>query len=236
MIIKTGRIERELAVFGDPFELGVLVRGVIDQLQYSPETGELTLTDNKTRRSKSMPSLEQMKGTHLQLMLYKYVLDHMCLGTTKPELLYKHLHLDPDAVLTQGPVEYVHSCGLTSLFSDMSASNSSGMSGLKFGTVVDRTLQHIAGLGLPLVGSLMVQYEHQGSGEVLGVVPINYDEQWMKAEVEKSLEFWDGTRPPRGVDIEEAALKCGHCQFRDICVWRLQRELDTSPAAKLASP
>ena len=31
--IMSGGLEREIAVFGDPFEMGILISGVIDQLQ-----------------------------------------------------------------------------------------------------------------------------------------------------------------------------------------------------------
>ena len=236
--IKAGGLEREFSVFGDPFDLGVLVRGVIDQLQYSPESGELVLLDNKTRRLKSMPSPQQKRGTSLQLMLYKYLLDRMCLGFAKSDLLYKHLHLDQDTVLTKAPLEFIQQCGLSSLFSNVSSSPSpskspsGALTRLKFGAVADCILSLIANLGLPLVSSLMVQYEHQASGETLGVDTVEYDEQWMRAEVEKSLEFWAGEREAHGVDIEEA-WKCDSCQFKDICVWRLKRELENSPAAKL---
>jgi exonuclease V len=83
-----------------------------------------------------------------------------------------------------------------------------------------------------MVGSLMVQYEHQESGETLGVDQVEYDENWAKAEMRKSLGFWSGERAARGVDIEDA-WKCESCQFRDICVWRLRQKLEASPAAKL---
>ena len=235
-IIKTGKIERELSVFGDPFDQGILVRGVIDQLQYIPENGELILMDNKTRKTKRLPGTEQKRGIRLQLMLYKHMLDNMCLGITKSELLCKHLRLDRDADLTTGPLDYIHNCGLGSLFRGTGGVSNSGCSPtstpLKFGVLADCILQHIAGLGLPMVGSLMVQYEHQESGETLGVDQVEYDENWAKAEVRKGLGFWSGERAARGVDIEDA-WKCETCQFRDICVWRLRQKLEASPAAKL---
>lgn len=238
--IKAGKIEREISVFGDPCDQGILVRGVIDQLQFSPENNELILTDNKTRRTKSIPGPKQKMGTRLQLMLYKYLLDYMLLGITKSTLLYDHLDLNQDAFLTSGPLDFIQSCGLGALFwdtkPDTSNSGSLGLPQLKFGTVVNSIMTHIAGLNLPLVESLMVQYEHQETGEVLGVDSVEYDEQWMKARVEDSLEFWRGERVARGVAIEDAAWKCGSCQFREICVWRLNQELENSPAAKLPPP
>lgn len=308
-VIKTGSLEREVSVFGDPFESGVLVRGIIDQLQYYPENDELILTDNKTRRAKSLPPPEQKLGTTFQLMLYKYLLDHMCLGFTKGELLYRHLNLDRDACLTQGALRYIIGSGLSGLFSDnlrnkgvgkglrspqsgftVSSSTQNGessnlqqgssssqpprcnstqdkvskaststeqgshcsqqgitgglsssqqgvfLTGLMFGTVVDTILEHIAGLALPPVGPLIVNYEHQESGETLHVDTVEYDEGWMMGELRKRLEFWEGSRPAVGVDMESASWKCGSCQFKDICTWRLKKKLEASPAAKLLSP
>lgn len=232
--IKAGKVEREVFVFGDPFNQGVLVRGVIDQLQFSPGSNELILTDNKTRKTKSMPGLEQRRGTGLQLMLYKYLLDYMCLGITKSSLLYEHLHLNQDTSLSRGPLDYIRDCGLGSMFCDASNGDSyPELTQLKFGTLAKCIMTHITGLSLPLVGALLVQYEHQVTEEVLGVDNVEYDEQWMKAQVASSLEFWAGDRAARGADMEDASWKCGSCQFRDICVWQLKQELENSPAAKL---
>ena len=231
--VQAGGLEREISVFGDPFELGVLVRGVIDQLQFSLESGELVLLDYKTRQSRSLPSVAQKKGNALQLMLYKCLLDSTTCGVTKTELLSKHLHLNRDAVLTSGPVDYIRLCGLYSAFSsnDSSGNSSSEETQLTFGRVANIVSSLVVGLGLPLVSSLMVQYEHQGSGEVLGVDSVEYDEVWMRRELEKNLEFWSGERAARGVEVEDA-WKCQSCQFKEICVWNLRRRLESSPAAR----
>ena len=53
----------------------------------------------------------------------------------------------------------------------------------------------------------MVQYEHQATGEVIGVETVEYDERWMRAELDICFSFWLGRRPARGVDIE-ATWKC----------------------------
>ncbi|CAI8035452.1 Exonuclease V [Geodia barretti] len=206
-VVKTGGMEREVSVFGDPFESGVLVRGIIDQLQYFPEAGELILTDNKTRRAKSLPPTEQKKGTRFQLMLYKYLLDRMCLGLTKGELLYRHLNLERESCLTQGALNHIISCGLSGLFSDelgVAGGLTSSQQGFTEGSSIS---QQGIGLGLPLVGVLMVHYEHQGSGESLGMDTVEYDEQWMMGELKNRLGYWEGSRPAQGVDIE-SAWKC----------------------------
>lgn len=223
--VKSRGLEREIAVFGDPFGMGILIKGIIDQLQYSPETGELILLDYKTRRSNSLPSPEQKRGHFLQLMLYKCMLDLLLCGATPMNLLSQHANLVFDVPLTSGPIKHIQQCGLQSLL--IGDKNQKVL----FGEVAEGISKLIAGLGLPLVSTLVVQYEYQASGEVLGTEAVEYDENWMKLELETCFSFWMGRRPARGVDIEES-WKCDSCQFRDICVWRMQKELEKSPVAK----
>ena len=98
---------------------------------------------------------------------------------------------------------------------------------------VEHILREITQLELPLVGSLMVHYEHQSSGESLGVDTVEYDESKMVTELERALEYWEGRRPANGVD-SESLWKCTSCQFKDICTWRLTKQLESSPAAKIS--
>ena len=232
---EAGGLEREIAVFGDPFGLGVLIRGIIDQLQYSPESRELTLLDYKTRQSKSLPGEAQKKGNALQLMLYKYLLDQLTCGATPMELLSQHANLKFDTVLSTGPVEYIKQHGLWGLLtsSNHEQDKTSPEDGdITFGRVVECVSRLIAGLDLPLVGTLLVQYEFQGTGEVIGVETVEYDEAWMKSQLENCLGFWMGKRQAKGVDIEDS-WKCNFCQFHDVCVWRMRKQLECSPAAKI---
>lgn len=223
--IMSGGLEREIAVFGDPFEMGILISGVIDQLQYSPESRELILLEYKTRKSNSLPSLEQKRGHSLQLMLYKCMLDFLLCGATQMSLLSQHANLVFSTPLTSGPIEHIRQCGLQSL---LIGDNSNEV---LFGEVAEGIGKLIAGLGLPLVSTLVVQYEHQATGEVIGIETVEYNEQRMKAELDTCFSFWLGRRPARGVDIEQT-WKCDSCQFRDICVWRMQKQLEQSPVAR----
>ncbi len=229
--IKSGQLEREITVFGDPFSNGILIHGIIDQLQYSPSTGELTLLDYKTRYQKTMPSLEQKKGNALQLMIYKCLLDHLTCGMTPFETLRQHLSLDFSQSLSKGPAEHIEQCGLGNLFGGGLGGKDASVA-VTFGEVAECVSKLIAGLELPLVSSLILQYEHQASGEVIGVDPVDYREEWMREEVASSLQFWSGERVAKGVEVEDA-WKCRSCQFRDVCVWKKRRELEKLPAAKL---
>ena len=227
-----GGLEREISVFGDPFGLGVLITGIVDQLQYSPESRELTLLDYKTRQSKSMPGEAQKRGTALQLMIYKCLLDQLTCGATPVDVLSRHAKLDFDTVLSADPIEYIKQHGLLGILTSSDDTVSPSDNDITFGRVVERVCKLIAGLDLPLVGTLLVQYEFQGTGEVIGVETVEYDEAWMKSQLESCLGFWMGTRKATGVDIEDS-WKCNFCQFRDVCVWRMHKQLEHSPAAKV---
>lgn len=212
--VKEGRTEREIPVLGDPFSTGLLLSGVIDQLQYSPKDKCLTLLDFKTRVKKCLPSRGQKAATALQLMLYKSLLDQMTTGFFQVHQL-RDLDLDFNMPLSSGPVDHVLNSGLGSLlFSDEGWTT--------FGGFAKSLCLLIAGLDMPLVGSMLVHYIHQGSMETIGVEPVEYDEDQMRSCLDHSLAFWKGERLSQGVEVEEA-WKCKTCQFHDVCVWRLRR-------------
>eukprot|EP00731_Ephydatia_muelleri_P004858 Em0002g1034a len=214
LLVKEGRTEREIPVLGDPFSSGLLLSGVIDQLQYSPKEKLLTLLDFKTRVKKCLPSRAQKAATALQLMLYKSLLDQMTTGFFQVHQL-RDLDLDFNMPLSSGPVDHILNSGLGSLlFRDEGWTT--------FGGFAKSVCLLIAGLDLPLVGPMLVHYIHQGSMETIGVEPVEYDEDEMRRHLEHSLAFWKGTRLSQGVEVEEA-WKCKTCQFRDVCVWRLRR-------------
>ena len=229
--IKSGELEREITVFGDLFSSGVLIHGIIDQLQYSTETGELTLLDYKTRYQKTMPASEQKRGNALQLMIYKCLLDQLTCGMTSFELLSQHLSLDFSRVLSVGPVAHIQQSGLEHLVCGESGDETGRDKSITFGQVAKAVAKLIVGLDLPLVSSLVLQYEYQSSGEVIGVDSVEYQEEWMREQLEGSLKFWMGKKPAQGVDIEEA-WKCNSCQFKNVCVWKKRQELDRSPAVR----
>ena len=242
--VASGSLEREINVFGDLFDRDILLKGIIDQVQYSKETGELTILDFKTRRTNTMPSEEQKRGHALQLMLYKCMLDSLTTGITKMNLLAKHLNLNFKCELTEGVLEHIDRYGLRALFtrSKITASvgeniqnspiiaEGEGVFRVTLGDVATKISELIVGLNLPLVSSLMVQYVYQQTHAEIGIEVIEHDERWARKEYENSLDFWLGKREPRGVDLEDL-WKCESCQFKDVCVWRRQKMLEQSPVA-----
>lgn len=243
--VAAGSLEREIQVFGDLFDQGVLLKGIIDQVQYSKRSGELTILDYKTRRTNTMPSAAQKRGHALQLMLYKCMLDSLTCGITKMNLLVEHLNLNFQRQLTQGVLEHIGRFGMQSLFT-MSDTTGAGVGEgtstacgalagegsfkLTLGELAEKISELIVGLNLPLVSSLMVQYVYQQTRDEIGVEVVVYNETWARKTFETSLEFWLGKREPHGVDLEDL-WKCESCQFKEVCVWRRQKTLEQSPVA-----
>ena len=215
--VAVGSLEREIHVFGELFDQGILLKGIIDQVQYSKTTGELTILDYKTRRTNTMPSAAQKLGHALQLMLYKCMLDSLTCGITKMNLLAEHLNLNFQRPLTQGVLEHVGRCGMQSLFTtsdttaaDVGRGTSTMCSAIDGGSTFKLTLGELAkkiselivGLNLPLVSSLMVQYVYQQTREEIGMEVVEYDEAWARRAFEdftgvlarEARTSWSGSR------------------------------------------
>lgn len=231
--IKEGLIAREIKLFGNPFNCTAMLTGIIDQLQYCSRDGDLIMLELKTRKSRSLPQEEQKRGHALQLMLYKLLLDSLTQGSINYLSLLEGLGLKLTVPLSQGPIEYIHQCGLTSLMNwphwpkeDPTCLSLSGLA--------HTISQLITGLELPPVSTLLLQYEHQHSSDIIGVELVVYDEVWVRKELEKSLQYWLGERSASGVDIEDS-WKCHYCQFAEVCVWRKRQIAEHSPVKKWPS-
>ncbi|KAL8605060.1 hypothetical protein ACOMHN_018861 [Nucella lapillus] len=60
-------IAREVPIFGDPLGNGDLVFGIIDELQFNPESYCVSLTELKTRKMKRLPGKAQKQQHALQV-------------------------------------------------------------------------------------------------------------------------------------------------------------------------
>lgn len=233
-IVKQGKLEREISVFGDLFNTGILIVGIIDQLQYSAETQKLTITDLKTRRTNTLPGDSQILGNKLQVMLYKMLLDGFTRGCTNMSLLSDHINLNFSVMLSLSVIDYICELGLQSLLLSPE-SEDQGLE-ITFGDLVQKVSELIRGLDLPPVSSLMIYYEFQETNEVIGMEEVVFDEPWVTEMLKSAVGFWRGSREPSGPEIEDL-WKCNTCQFKDVCVWRKHKTLESSPAAKgLNSP
>ena len=228
--ISRGEMEREIKVFGYPFDLGTMVTGIVDQLEYCSQDGSLIMLELKTRRQHSMPGPEQRKSHDLQLMLYKNLLDQLTQGQADWFFLLQEMRLDMLMPLSLGPLQYIRELGLDGFFTPSPAHPNT----LTLGQVTTGVGSLVVGLDLPPVTTLLLQYEHQSTGDVIGVELVLHEENWAKKIAGASLEFWQGEREAAGVDIEDA-WKCHSCQFQDVCVKRLAQLVSLSRIKQLPS-
>ncbi|KAI8514345.1 Mitochondrial 5'-3' exonuclease and sliding exonuclease [Branchiostoma belcheri] len=111
MLQRGQKCVREIHVFGEPFDMGIFIVGVIDELRYS-DNGQFELLDFKTRGSKSVPSKAQQRKEGIQVCLYKRLFDDLVLGKLKKESILKHLQRSPDKPLGDEIIEYGKNVGI----------------------------------------------------------------------------------------------------------------------------
>jgi exonuclease V len=222
--VKEGNLGREVKVTGLPFNEGmVLITGVIDQIQYCPAENSLIILELKTRTTFSLPSDEQKRGAALQLMLYKSLLDAWTQGMVDGRRMLLDMGLKLSQKLTLGVISYIYTMGLDGVL-------------LNYGPVSIEELTHriielVVNMRLPMVDTLLVQYEYQKRGAIVGIESIIYDEEWAKKGLTNNLQYWLGVRAADGVDIEDS-WKCQTCQYHDVCVKRKRQVAETSPVKK----
>jgi exonuclease V len=68
------------------------------------------------------------------------------------------------------------------------------------------------------------------AGRCIGTNVMPVDGAVLDRYLRRYLAWWRGARPAAGVEIEEAGLKCGHCEFAGDCDWR--RALDEARVQK----
>nr|XP_006821109.1 PREDICTED: exonuclease V-like [Saccoglossus kowalevskii] len=199
---------REMPIFGDPFEMGVFMVGIIDELKYN-ESGELQLLEFKSRSSsKTLPGKAQKLNHALQVMLYKQMFDELVSGKLSREMILGHVNLDEGKVLGSAVLDHMQKTGIH--FD-------------KFGELLDAALLQFQFSSLPHVDSLEIEYCFQGDCLSFATDKVQFDSDWLRKKLDHSFLFWRGVREAEGVDIEDA-WKCQNCDFVDICEWRKKKQ------------
>lgn len=207
-LLDAGQTVREFPVLGEPFDLGVLVCGIIDELHYN-EMGQLELVELKTRAGRcSIPSKAQQNRTFLQAMLYNIMFNDLLSGKLDATSLLAKLRLNGDAVLSEDIKNYAgqHRIPHDKLFQ-----------------IADLMLKRFQLCSTPKIKTIVVEYFSQVRNKVVSRVSMDLDEEWTKAKLRTMLPYWKGERTTAGVEIEEA-WKCQRCEFADICVWRMRKD------------
>ena len=201
-------ITRELPVFGQ-LESGLYVFGIVDQLDLCRVAGDawVILKENKTRSTRSVPSLVQSGMTRLQLMIYKRLYDSLATGSVFDQRGFLEcLNLNQEQALSS---EFLSSFkdkyGLLS--PDMTLRDILEQTLLRF-----RTCRSAA-------SELTVIYELQKDHSRIGTDTFIYDNDWVSKLTTSAIEFWKG-RVPTGVESDEF-WKCRVCEFAADCKHRM---------------
>lgn len=197
-------VAREVPIFGCPFKQDIFVLGIIDELRCSSEF-ELTLSEFKTRSAQGLPRQAQQSTHNLQVMLYKAMFDSIVSGCFDKQLVARHLGLDLNCTLGADVSRHIASAG---------------MCARTLGELLDVLVERAQ--YLPRVTMLEIEYQHQATGQHLGKVTVDYDDEWLEGKFVTFAAFWRGQRQACGVDIEES-WKCQKCDYADLCQWRQQQ-------------
>lgn len=199
---------RELPVFGQPFNMGVFVYGIIDELRFN-KMGQLELLELKTRAGgNSLPSKAQQKRTFLQAMLYSIMFNDLLTGTLDIATLLHKLQLNRDTTLSEDVLEFAKKCKLPCN---------------QFTEIADLVLKRFQESDVPKISSIVVEYCSQASCEVISRTSMSLDEEWTQSQLATMLPYWRGERETIGVEIEEA-WKCNRCEYADVCEWRIKKD------------
>ncbi|XP_071025547.1 exonuclease V-like isoform X1 [Oncorhynchus clarkii lewisi] len=218
--LETGQLVREFPVFG--VLEGMFFMGVVDELNRS-DSGELVLSELKTRSHNSLPRPAQTKGHALQVGMYKLLFDSMVKGSVKRDHLLHNLQLDPNRVLGSDLQTHTQSLGLQAV---------------TFRELLDHLLVVLTCSNLHAIDKLRLEYSHQSSGKLIGTREVAFEEAQLRTNIRGYLAYWRGERVPQGVEVEEA-WKCRMCPYEETCDWRRdrsQRLMMVNKRAKLECP
>lgn len=204
------------------------------------------ITDIKTRGSSTLPTGAAVRPTKIQLFLYHRFLGDMAAGRLDYAYVFQRYAHDPDAPFSDAFIAQMG--GLhDEIFGDAGAAEPDQ---IRYRTLrsLARLLQDELKLTFPHgAGSLgrLVAAEYrlrpvagqvgngdgdgdsngdgsygEAGGRCIGTNVMVVDDAVLDRYLDRYLQWWRGLRPASGVDIEEAAFKCGHCEFAADCGWR----------------
>jgi exonuclease V len=194
-VVSEGR-GREIPIFGMVNSL--FVTGIIDELFMS--NGVLRLIDTKTRKSNSMPSIQQARMTKFQMMLYKHLFDSINKNEFTPKDFSSAYNLDIKSKITKEFQEQIN------LLGQKIEPNISKLANLLFSVIRK----------LPEIGELEVIYEHQETKKIVGRETFDFDPDDFKRSCDFVEEFWTGKRTAMPVG-EKNRWKCNYCEFKTKC-------------------
>ncbi|KAL8151053.1 hypothetical protein V2J09_020861 [Rumex salicifolius] len=188
------------------FVEGIWIVGVIDELRMPLEGSNKnpTLVDTKTRVRAKLPGEPQQRNGRLQLMCYKYLWDNLVTDNFPSQRFLNFFSLNPHHILSD----------------DIRKSTSA--SGFPADTL-DDLMKYFRNTSktLPIAHEqLLLRYELQEDRSLLGEDKFAYNDEWLKAKLQHSLEFWKGEREAT-YTVQEESWKCSFCQYVSVCPYQI---------------
>jgi hypothetical protein len=93
-----------------------------------------------------------------------------------------------------------------------------GLQGFTLRELCEAALQQHSTLP-PASNTLSVVYDHQETGERIGVDHIEYNDTWLHGDLYYYLQYWSGVRGVNEIDVVNAGemWKCKYCNYYDGC-------------------
>ncbi|KAF3917919.1 hypothetical protein ABW20_dc0109168 [Dactylellina cionopaga] len=226
---KRGRPKKQSTASPEPTTPKMQQTKILDFITPSPNKSRTKgkpayVLDLKTRSSPKIPEAgsSQSVSVHLQLMLYRQLLNDMIKATPKSMIkkLCSHHDIPADEPFSDDLIAGMAGTGnqteagqdeLTLLLENNSIE--------KLYTLYYKKLKQTISTIAP---ELAVVYRWQRTGEFLDSAEYLADDKMLKEHVDSVITWWKGQRETVGVEIEEA-WKCRKCEFMEDCTWRLAK-------------
>ena len=227
----------------------------------TPSHPKVYLTDVKTRGTSTMPTGAAVRPTKIQLFLYHRFLSEMADGKLDYLHVIRRYGLDPDEPFSDEFLAEIGSLHDELFYGSPSSSpqtivspprdTSSPPDLVKYHSLrsllslLKEEFRITFPMGAASVGTcvavdyrLRPRYTDEGViddeeiGRSIGqnIIPVHAPA--LDSYLDRYMQWWRGERAAKGVDIEEAALKCRSCEFREICTWRKEQDEERLRAAK----
>ncbi len=199
---------REVSIYGSIN--GYTLVGKIDELQRSAD-GSITVLEDKTKQSDTIPSESQSLTHKVQIMLYKRMIDDIMNNSYGIENFKRAYHTN-EMVLTEEFTRQLEALGIDkNLYS--------------INSIAQRFFDAFASVGR-ISGSLHIRYINQYTGKELKLYKFDYKSDDMDNIIKYSLKYWNGERESMPVP-ENEQWKCNYCVFfgKECKVWYKQKGL-----------
>lgn len=187
---------REIPVFGQVGPFWIL--GIIDQMVRADE-GHLVLSDTKTRKRASMPTMAQKRTTQMQMMVYHHLWTQLAQG------------VDASAIFTSIglPLNVEASPAFLEQLQSHHIPTPQPLAMLKLAL---EAFAHAPALS----PEMQISYEWQQDQSLIGVDAFSFNATWFQRKVAEARPFWEGERQPLGV-LPNEGWKCRFCDFASEC-------------------